>query len=170
MTNSVSDQLLAAMAELQSLFPDWRMGQLVANLTQAAGRDREGAIWDVEDSELLAAARRLIDRNRPHRAPFAEHGREVLGFAFLHLSEMLDHVSNRNEPVLDIVIHLSRHLANGGAPFGVTELHGACAQSTPHDAEAARERSNLVVATARKLNVRTLQRNRLRRPRQRRER
>jgi hypothetical protein len=72
MTSSTSDQLLAAMAELRSLFPDWRVGQLVANLTQAAGRDREGAIWDVEDDELLAAARRLIDRNRPHRAPIAE--------------------------------------------------------------------------------------------------
>ena len=72
MTNSVSDQLSAAIAELQSLFPDWRMGQLVANLTPAAGHDRKGAIWDVEDNELLAVARRLIDRNRPHRAPFAE--------------------------------------------------------------------------------------------------
>lgn len=72
MTSSVSDQLLAAMAELRSLFPDWRIGQLVANLTQAAGRDRDGAIWDVEDDELLAAARRLIDRNRPHRAPFTK--------------------------------------------------------------------------------------------------
>jgi hypothetical protein len=74
MTSSTGDQLLAAMAELRSLFPDWRVGQLVANLTQAAGRDSEGAIWDVEDDELLAAARRLIDRNRPHRAPSAEQG------------------------------------------------------------------------------------------------
>ena len=74
MTNSTGGQLLAAIEELRSLFPDWRIGQLVANLTQAAGRDREGAIWDVEDGELLAAARRLIDRNRVHRAPTAEQG------------------------------------------------------------------------------------------------
>ena len=74
MTSTTSDQLLAAMAELRSLFPDWRVGQLVANLTQAAGRDREGAIWDVEDEELLAAARRLIDRNRAHRTPISEQG------------------------------------------------------------------------------------------------
>lgn len=72
MTSPTGDQLLAAMAELRSLFPDWRIGQLVANVTQAAGRDREGAIWDVEDHELLAAARRLIDRNRSHRAPTAK--------------------------------------------------------------------------------------------------
>jgi hypothetical protein len=72
MTSSAGDQLLVAVAELRSIFPDWRVGQLIASLTQAAGRDREGAIWDVEDDELLAAARRLIERNRPHRIPTAE--------------------------------------------------------------------------------------------------
>jgi hypothetical protein len=69
MTTATRDELLSAMQELQTLFPDWRMGQLVANLTQAAGRDREGAIWDVEDEELLAAARRLIERNQSRTAP-----------------------------------------------------------------------------------------------------
>lgn len=64
MTTAVGNELMAAVAELRTLFPDWRMGQLVANLTQAAGCDRDGAIWDVEDEELLAAARRLIERNR----------------------------------------------------------------------------------------------------------
>jgi hypothetical protein len=72
MTTSASDELMAAVAELRSLFPDWRIGQLMASLTQAAGRDREGAIWEVEDEELLMAARRLIVRNRPHRATCAE--------------------------------------------------------------------------------------------------
>jgi len=67
MMTAVSDELMAAVADLRALFPDWRLGQLVASLTQAAGRDREGAIWDVEDEELLSAARRLIERNRPHR-------------------------------------------------------------------------------------------------------
>ncbi|CAN5217813.1 hypothetical protein BH10PLA2_BH10PLA2_20350 [soil metagenome] len=74
MTTSVSDELMTAVAELRSLFPDWRIGQLVANLTQAAGRDREGAIWEVEDEELLMAARRLIARNRPYRVTHAEQG------------------------------------------------------------------------------------------------
>lgn len=75
-TTPAGDQLLAAVAELRSLFPDWRVGQLVASLTQAAGRDSDGAIWEVEDSELLAAARRLIDRNRPHRRPIFEPDRD----------------------------------------------------------------------------------------------
>jgi hypothetical protein len=59
MTKSTGNELLSAMQELRSLFPDWCMGQLVAILTQAAGRDRDGAIWDVEDEELLTAARRV---------------------------------------------------------------------------------------------------------------
>ena len=69
MMTATGADLLAAVQELQTLFPDWRFGQLVANLTLAAGRDREGAVWDVEDDELLAAARRLIERNSDRRAP-----------------------------------------------------------------------------------------------------
>jgi hypothetical protein len=68
MTTALADELMTAVAELRGLFPDWRLGQLVASLTQAAGRDREGAIWDVEDEELLTAARRLIERNKLRRS------------------------------------------------------------------------------------------------------
>jgi hypothetical protein len=49
---------------LRDLFPEWRFGQLVANLTTAAGCQGPEAIWDVEDEQLLAAAERLIERNR----------------------------------------------------------------------------------------------------------
>jgi hypothetical protein len=59
-----TDQLLDAISELRLLFPDWRMGQLIANLVTAAGGMDAGAIWDTEDEKLLAAARRLIERNR----------------------------------------------------------------------------------------------------------
>ena len=57
------DELLPALAELRELFPDWRFGQLIANLATAAGMTEPTAIWDLEDDELLAAARRLIERN-----------------------------------------------------------------------------------------------------------
>ena len=57
-----NDELIVALSDLRTLFPEWRLGQLVANLALAAGKD--GAIWDVQDEELLAAARRLIERNR----------------------------------------------------------------------------------------------------------
>ncbi len=81
MTTATGDDLLAAVQELKALFPDWRMGQLVASLTQAAGRDREGAIWDVEDDELLAAARRLIERNRGRQVARAGPGAAADGGA-----------------------------------------------------------------------------------------
>lgn len=59
-----TDELVEALAELRRLFPDCRMGQLVANLLLAAGAPEAEALWDVTDDRLLAAARRLIDRNR----------------------------------------------------------------------------------------------------------
>jgi hypothetical protein len=67
MTTAVGDELMGALAELRALFPDWRVGQLVASLVQAAGRDGDGAVWEVEDEQLLAAARRLIERNQGRR-------------------------------------------------------------------------------------------------------
>jgi len=64
MTNDpIRDELLTALAELGRLFPDWRVGQTLANLAMAAGHPEAGALWDLEDSEALAAARRLIERN-----------------------------------------------------------------------------------------------------------
>jgi hypothetical protein len=46
-------ELLAAVAELCQRYPDWRLGQLVANVAGWADQD----IWDVEDEQLLEAAR-----------------------------------------------------------------------------------------------------------------
>ncbi len=69
---SQTDELLEVISELRLLFPDWRMGQLVANLVTAAGGMDAGAIWDMEDEKLLAAARRLIERNRGRIAVHVE--------------------------------------------------------------------------------------------------
>ena len=66
MNAPATDDLIRAVSELRALFPDWRLGQLVANLALAAGRD--GGVWDVEDDELLAAACRLIEQNRGRQA------------------------------------------------------------------------------------------------------
>lgn len=68
MSVSLTDELSEAISELRRLFPDWRMGQLIANLVMAAGGTDGGAIWDVEDEQLLAAARRLIERNQGRHA------------------------------------------------------------------------------------------------------
>lgn len=64
MITSHTDEMVDALSELRVLFPDWRMGQLIANLATAAGETDANAIWDIEDDKLLAAARRLIERNR----------------------------------------------------------------------------------------------------------
>ncbi len=61
------NELLEVLAELSLIFPDWRLGQMVANIASATPRGPNvEAIWDSEDDELLVAARRLRDRNR-HR-------------------------------------------------------------------------------------------------------
>ena len=44
--------LLEAIAELCRRYPNWRLGQLVANV--AGWADQE--VWDVEDEQLLVAA------------------------------------------------------------------------------------------------------------------
>ena len=52
--------LLEALAELGRVHPNWRLGQTLSNLAMAAGRLDAGAVWDLEDEEALAAARRLL--------------------------------------------------------------------------------------------------------------
>jgi len=64
MNTVTTDELLDAVSELRVQFPQWRLGQLFANLATAAGCDTPEAIWDIDDSQLLTAARRLIEQNR----------------------------------------------------------------------------------------------------------
>jgi hypothetical protein len=45
--------LLAALTEMGQRYPDWRLGQLLANVAGWVDQD----IWDVEDEQLLEAAR-----------------------------------------------------------------------------------------------------------------
>jgi hypothetical protein len=54
-------ELLAILAELSQRYPDWRLGQLVANV--AGWADQE--IWDVEDEQLLEAARLHLEQLTP---------------------------------------------------------------------------------------------------------
>ena len=70
---TTSETLLLAVNQLRALFPEWRFGQLVANLMTAAGCQEVDSIWDVEDEQLLAAAERLISRNSERQA-FRAHG------------------------------------------------------------------------------------------------
>ncbi|MCI0362073.1 MAG: hypothetical protein L0211_26630 [Planctomycetaceae bacterium] len=63
MTTIQRDELYQALSELHALFPHWRFGQLVANLATAAGQTDAGGLWELEDDQLIAAARRLIEQN-----------------------------------------------------------------------------------------------------------
>jgi hypothetical protein len=65
MTNQARADLLAAMAELCQRYPDWHFGQLVSNV--AGWADQE--IWDVEDKELLQAARLHLQESVPSPDP-----------------------------------------------------------------------------------------------------
>jgi hypothetical protein len=60
MMNPIRRELLNVLAELSTACPEMRFGQLIANLsTLARGLSAEG-IWDAEDEELLAAARKQL--------------------------------------------------------------------------------------------------------------
>ena len=65
--NTVRDELLEVIGQLSSQAPEFRLGQLVVNLSTIARGATVEAPWDVEDEELLAATRRLLanlaDRN-----------------------------------------------------------------------------------------------------------
>ena len=57
-------ELLAMIAELSQRYPDWRLGQLVANV--AGWADHE--IWEIEDEQLLEAARVQLQQLTPEPA------------------------------------------------------------------------------------------------------
>ena len=61
--------LLLALEQLCEKYPHWRFGQLVANV--AGWADQE--VWDVEDHQLLAAARLHLSQTEPLKA--VESGR-----------------------------------------------------------------------------------------------
>jgi len=54
-------ELLLTIGKLCQRYPDWRLGQLVANL--AGWADQE--IWDIEDEQLLEAARLHLHQLTP---------------------------------------------------------------------------------------------------------
>ena len=53
MTDLERGELFSVLSELSGRYPHWRVGQLVANV--AGWADAE--VWDLEDGQLLSAAR-----------------------------------------------------------------------------------------------------------------
>ncbi len=64
-------ELLSVLAELSERFPEFRFGQMAVGLAWSARDFNNEAIYDVEDEDLLEAARDLLAR-RPN-APEENH-------------------------------------------------------------------------------------------------
>ena len=58
-------ELLAALAELGRVRPEWRLGQTLANVAMTAGRLDAGGVWELEDEEALTAVRVLLSQYAP---------------------------------------------------------------------------------------------------------
>ena len=56
MSNGALPELLNRLKELSRACPEMRFGQLIANLAVVARGTDPGAVWEMEDEELLAAA------------------------------------------------------------------------------------------------------------------
>jgi len=60
MIPSERQKLLYLIEEMSEGYPEFRLGQRIANLAFWARGDQEGTIWNIEDEELIAAARGQI--------------------------------------------------------------------------------------------------------------
>jgi len=61
-------ELAQLLADFEELCPEIRLGQLVTNLAYLARGPSNGSVWDVEDAELLAAARKHLEDWKTRRA------------------------------------------------------------------------------------------------------
>ena len=64
MTSETRKQVLAALEELSEAYPEWRFGQMIANLATVACGAEDESVWDMEDEELLAAIRWQLEQRR----------------------------------------------------------------------------------------------------------
>jgi hypothetical protein len=69
MNREIRRELLRVLDDLGEYTPDVRFGQLLANLSYMAKSFTAEAIWDVEDEELLSAARGHLKEHSERHAP-----------------------------------------------------------------------------------------------------
>jgi hypothetical protein len=53
----IRNELFTVLEELSRRYPDWRIGQLLANVADWADQN----VWEVEDQQLLDAARSHLE-------------------------------------------------------------------------------------------------------------
>jgi hypothetical protein len=57
------EKILLLLAQMSERYPEWRLGQMVANVASWARQPTEPydtGIWEVEDEEMLAALERHL--------------------------------------------------------------------------------------------------------------
>ena len=64
MTTHMREELFRVLGELSRSCPEVRFGQLMANLSYMAKGPTNESIWDVEDQQLLKAARKQLAERR----------------------------------------------------------------------------------------------------------
>jgi hypothetical protein len=69
---STRRELIEVLTEISELAPDFRFGQLVTNFSYAARGQTDSATWDVEDDELLEAAKEYLEVKRQSTAGVIE--------------------------------------------------------------------------------------------------
>lgn len=57
MSTIAHDELIESLTELRQALPSMRLGQLIANMATVARGAVPGAVWEMEDDELLHAIR-----------------------------------------------------------------------------------------------------------------
>ena len=67
MIDPVRREVLQVLAELSEVAPEVRLGQLMANLSYLARGLSSESIWNMEDEELLSAAREHLEEWRSRR-------------------------------------------------------------------------------------------------------
>lgn len=67
MISPVRREVLQVLAELSEVCPEVRLGQLIVNLSYLARGLSNESIWEVEDRELLEAARKHLEQWRNRR-------------------------------------------------------------------------------------------------------
>jgi hypothetical protein len=77
MINPVRQEVLQVFVELSELVPEVRLGQLMVNLSYLARGLSNESIWDMEDDELLAAARKHLEEWRDRRGSADESARSA---------------------------------------------------------------------------------------------
>ncbi len=70
-SDEIRADLLTALAQLSHLYPEWRLGQMMANVAMTAGKLEASGVWDLEDEEALAAANLLIKQHSEVEAAVA---------------------------------------------------------------------------------------------------